>query len=90
MLAVFGIVSGYLSVLLLVLFQSGGGPSFGVAEMDLAGWGLCLLYVYWISYVWLVAHRGRMVDDPLTFALHDRTSRVLIVLAAAAFASRWL
>ena len=28
-------------------------------------WFLCPLLLYWISWVWLMAHRGRMQDDPL-------------------------
>lgn len=90
LLASFGAASGYLAGLLLVLFQGGGEGTPGVANMDLAGAGICLLFIYWISHLWLVAHRGRMTDDPLAFALHDRASQVLVLLAAAAFASRWL
>jgi len=30
--------------------------------------------------MWLVAHRGKMRDDPVVFALRDRTSRILILL----------
>jgi 4-hydroxybenzoate polyprenyltransferase len=36
--------------------------------------------LYWISHMWLTAHRGRMTDDPLVFAIKDRVSLVLIVL----------
>ena len=27
-------------------------------------WFLCPLLFYWISHIWLIAHRGRMPDDP--------------------------
>jgi hypothetical protein len=30
--------------------------------------------------MWLTAHRGRMTDDPLVFAIKDRVSLVLIAL----------
>lgn len=33
--------------------------------------------------MWLMAHRGRIHDDPLLFALNDRSSRILMVLMAA-------
>lgn len=89
MLASLGAASGYLAGLLLVLFQTGGQRAPGVAEMDVAGWGISLLFLYWISYVWLVAHRGRMGDDPLAFAMRDKTSRIVILLVVAAFASKW-
>jgi hypothetical protein len=36
--------------------------------------------LYWVGYLWLIAHRGKMHRDPLVFALRDGTSRVLILL----------
>ena len=46
-------------------------------------WFLCPLLLYWISHVWLTAHRGKMHDDPVVFATSDRTSRILILLMVA-------
>jgi len=40
----------------------------------------CVLLLYWVSHMWLTAHRGRMTDDPLVFALKDRVSLLLIIL----------
>ncbi len=45
-------------------------------------WLLCPLLLYWISRVWLIAHRGQMHDDPVVFALVDRSSRVILALCA--------
>jgi len=42
---------------------------------------LCPLLLYWISYVWLIAHRGRMRDDPLVFTIQDRPSQVVGILS---------
>ena len=39
-----------------------------------------MLLLYWISYVWLLANRGRIPDDPVVFALRDRRSVILVVL----------
>jgi hypothetical protein len=36
------------------------------------------------SGVWIMAHRGTMHDDPVIFALKDRTSQLLIFAAALA------
>jgi hypothetical protein len=33
--------------------------------------------------VWLIAHRGKMPDDPLVFALEDRINRILILTMLA-------
>ena len=30
--------------------------------------------VYWISWMWLQSHRGEMHDDPVVFAVKDKTS----------------
>jgi hypothetical protein len=37
-------------------------------------WGICPVLLYWISRVVLWAHRGEMKDDPVVFAMRDRTS----------------
>jgi hypothetical protein len=50
-------------------------------------WVTCVLLLYWISYMWLAGHRGRMTDDPLVFALKDRVSQALILLMGI---SAWL
>jgi hypothetical protein len=35
---------------------------------------VCPLLLYWISRVWLLAHRGQVHEDPVAFALRDRVS----------------
>jgi 4-hydroxybenzoate polyprenyltransferase len=51
-------------------------------------WLLCPLVLYWLSRVLIVAHRRRLHDDPIVFALKDRVSRwifglvIVVVLAA--------
>lgn len=78
LLAALGGASGYLAVLVLALYISETGDEvFGRHQLI---WLVCVLLLYWISYMWLMAHRARMHDDPLVFALRDRVSRVLIVL----------
>jgi hypothetical protein len=43
---------------------------------------MCPLLLYWISRVWIIAHRGAMHDDPVVFAVTDNVSRVVLVLCA--------
>jgi len=38
---------------------------------------VCPLLLFWISRVWLIAHRGQMHDDPIVFALKDRVSYLI-------------
>ncbi len=44
-------------------------------------WFVCVLLLYWVSRVLLLMHRGEMNDDPVVFALKDRTSLITVLLA---------
>jgi hypothetical protein len=44
-------------------------------------WGAVPVMLFWVSWMWMQAHRGRMHDDPLIFAMKDKAS----LLAGAAF-----
>ena len=44
---------------------------------------LCPLLLYWISRVWLGAHRGKLHDDPIVFALKDHVSLLVLVIGVA-------
>ncbi len=79
LLATKGTASGYAAVLMLALYISSGAAKALYGRHELM-WLLCPLLLYWLGYIWLVAHRGKMRDDPLIFALRDRTSRILILL----------
>ena len=82
LLAAMGIASGYLAVLVLALYINSDKAQVLYGHYPLM-WFLCPLLLYWISDIWLVAHRGRMPDDPVFFALRDRTSQILILLMLA-------
>jgi 4-hydroxybenzoate polyprenyltransferase len=82
LLAAMGTASGYLAVLVLALYITSGTAQVLYGRHELM-WFLCPLLLYWISHVWLIAHRGRMHDDPLVFATKDPTSRILILLMLA-------
>jgi 4-hydroxybenzoate polyprenyltransferase/phosphoserine phosphatase len=44
---------------------------------------VCPLQLYWISRTWLMAHRGKMHDDPIVFALTDKVSYLIGALTLA-------
>jgi 4-hydroxybenzoate polyprenyltransferase len=73
MLLAQGITSGYLAVMVLALYTNTEISQRLYARHDVF-WGVCLLLLYWVSYVWLAAQRGRIVGDPVMFALTDRVS----------------
>jgi 4-hydroxybenzoate polyprenyltransferase/phosphoserine phosphatase len=78
-----GTASGYAAVLVLSLYIGSGAVKVLYSTHEVL-WLVCPLLLYWISYLWLVAHRGKMYHDPLIFAVRDRTSRILILLMVAA------
>jgi 4-hydroxybenzoate polyprenyltransferase/phosphoserine phosphatase len=87
LVAALGTGSGYLAVLVLALYvMSPQGTVLYHQESKLLLL-ICPLFLYWISRVWLLAHRGQMHDDPILFALKDRTSYIIGVLT---FAVIWL
>lgn len=78
-----GSASGYLSVLVLALYIN--SPDVEVLyHRPQALWILCVLTLYWISRAWMKARRGEMDEDPVIFALRDRTSLLIGLLAAVA------
>jgi 4-hydroxybenzoate polyprenyltransferase len=73
---VYGIASGVASLVISMLYITNG------VATELYGnpnwlWGVPLLLYMWQMRVWLLAHRGILDDDPIVFALKDRTSLVL-------------
>lgn len=79
LLAAMGVASGFISVLVLALYINTDKAQALYGRYQLI-WFLCPLLFYWIGRVWLIAHRGKMPDDPLLFALHDRANLVVILL----------
>lgn len=75
----FGIASGYISVLILALYVN-SIENLQLYSHPMILWLLCPTVLYWIGRLWVYVHRGRMHDDPLIFALTDRTSIVIILI----------
>jgi 4-hydroxybenzoate polyprenyltransferase len=74
--ATLGTSSGYLAVLVLALYVH-SEEVFGKYEKPMLLLLICPLLLYWISRVWMLAHRGQMHDDPIVFTLKDRVSYVV-------------
>lgn len=75
-IAQFGSASGYLSILVLALYVSSKEVAALYSHPSVL-WLGCPLLLYWISRVWLIAHRGKLHDDPIVFAIRDRVSYVV-------------
>ena len=76
-----GGASGYIAVLVLALYIN-SPDSIELYSRPHVLWLLCPLLLYWISRAWAMAHRGRMHDDPVVFAVTDRVSQGVALLFA--------
>ena len=65
--------AGFIAVLVLALYIQDGQAAHLYATPQLI-WLACPVMLFWISRAWLIAHRGRMHDDPIVFALKDKVS----------------
>jgi hypothetical protein len=74
-----GISSGFVAVLVYVLYLVEGAAALIYGHHRIL-WFMCPLWFFWLGYIWLIAHRGGMRDDPLVFAFQDRTSRLTLAL----------
>ncbi len=82
LIANLGAMSGYLSVLVAALYINTDRVAALYSEPNLL-WLICPLLLYWISRVWLLAHRGEIDEDPVVFAVTDPVSYVVGGLMAA-------
>ena len=72
-----GPTSGYLAVAVLALYIASPEVHVLYDEPGIL-WLVGPVLLYWITRVWLLAHRGQMHGDPVVFALSDRTSWILV------------
>jgi 4-hydroxybenzoate polyprenyltransferase len=74
-----GLMSGYASVLVLALYLNSEAVVRLYRSPELI-WAAVPVLLYWISRIWMKAHRGEMHDDPLVFALRDRVGLIAGVI----------
>jgi len=82
LVASLGSTSGYLAVLVMALYVNSQEVRVLYHHHTLLLL-MCPLLLYWISRMWLIAHRGQMHDDPIVFALKDRVSYLVGALTLA-------
>jgi len=71
-----GGASGYLSVLVLALYIN-SEQVVVLYRRPVLIWLVCPLLLFWISRMWLLAHRGQIHDDPIVATVRDPASYVL-------------
>ncbi|WER45175.1 UbiA family prenyltransferase [Cupriavidus sp. WKF15] len=80
-----GIGAGYASVLVLALYLNSDSVLVLYSTPEFM-WGAVPIMLFWVSWMWMKAHRGQMHDDPLIFAVKDRASQLAGVAFAAVLA----
>ncbi len=75
LLQTLGITAGYAAVLISALYIHSDKVLQLYSQPELI-WFAVPIILYWISWVWLKAHRAEMHDDPVIFAIKDRTSQI--------------
>ena len=84
-----GPCSGYLSVLVLALYINSDQVKNLYPHSNLL-WILCALLLYWISRLWFWAKRGELLEDPVVFAITDRTSLIVAAIGVSHLCRRGL
>ncbi len=75
-----GVAAGFSATVVLALYINSNRSHALYAEPEIL-WAVLPVAVYWVSWIWLKTNRGEMHDDPVIFALTDRSS----FIAALAF-----
>lgn len=86
MISSLGAAAGYISVMVLALYIQ-DQSTVSLYNLPEVIWLACPLLLFWISRVWLLAHRGKMHDDPVVFAIKDKVSLIVGLLFGFIF---WL
>ena len=74
----FGVASGFAAVVVLALYMN-GDTIVGLYPHQEVVWLTVPILLYWITRIWVKAHRGEMVDDPVIFAMTDGLSQLSIL-----------
>ncbi len=79
-----GATAGYAAVLLLTLYLHSDSVLNLYAQPELI-WLVVPLMLFWVSWIWMKAHRGQMHDDPIVFAIKDKASLAVTLLVLLSF-----
>lgn len=79
-----GIAAGYAAVLVLALYLH-GETVVKLYQRPEFIWASVPMVLFWVSWIWIKAHRGLMDDDPIVFGMKDKTSLLIGALVVATF-----
>ncbi|MEI6177133.1 MAG: UbiA family prenyltransferase [Verrucomicrobiota bacterium] len=82
MVSEFGISTGIASIVVLGLYSNSTQVTALYHHPEWF-WGVCVAALYWITRVWFLTKRGIMHDDPVVFAIKDRSTWLIAAFALA-------
>jgi 4-hydroxybenzoate polyprenyltransferase/phosphoserine phosphatase len=94
LIQILGVASGHSALVILALYLNSDAV-LSLYQNPKVIWAAIPIMLFWISWVWIKAHRNEMNDDPLVFAVKDKTSLVaglmlVLVLFVGAVGLPWL
>jgi len=78
-----GSASGFIAILIMVLYMHDPLTLGKYSNPDWL-WMIMPALLYWISHMWLIAHRGNMHEDPVLYAIHDVPSYIVGLICIVA------
>ena len=75
-LMIIGIASGLISALILILYTNSTNVKVLYSSPNILI-GLAPILLFWISRLWILAHRGDIKSDPIHYALKDKSTYVI-------------
>jgi len=75
-----GVGSSMISALVIILYTTSDQVQ-GLYSEPLLLISLAVLFLYWISRLWIKANRGSINSDPVVFTLNDLESYITILFA---------
>ena len=85
LVASLGASSALSAVVVLVLYLINEAFGFAIYRSPQLLWAVPILLGLWLGRVWLLCGRGSLNDDPVAFAVSDRTSVCLGLGVLASF-----
>jgi 4-hydroxybenzoate polyprenyltransferase len=82
MVGAMGPASGFLAALVFSLYVEMGAHR-GAYQEPRVLWLTVPVLLYWVSRIWILTGRGQMQDDPVRFAVKDRTTLLCVLLVGA-------
>jgi H+/Cl- antiporter ClcA len=79
LLQTMGVVSGFLSVIVFSLYLDSPDVLLLYSNPRVL-WITSLLFLFWVSRIWMLTVRGKMTDDPIIYTLKDWVSYLIFVL----------